>query len=132
VIKHSTRALRLSWKSCYFCSSGIHDGLSASSRVVSTIWVYINVVKSERCASLVSQDEAEKLFNKLVKDCMNKVIIIDYPFSKSSSLSLPLLPPSDEGQRNHMSPTTISKEVREKLSVKDGDFFTYLFTRMDL
>ncbi len=42
-------------------------------------------------------DEAEKLFNRLVKDCINKVIIIDYPFSKSSSL--PLLPPSNEEQQ---------------------------------
>jgi hypothetical protein len=30
-------------------------------------------------------DEAEKLFNKLVKDIINKVIIIDYHLSKPSS-----------------------------------------------
>lgn len=41
--------------------------------------------------------EAEKLFYKLVKDNINK-IIIDYPFSKSSLPSLPLLPASDEGK----------------------------------
>jgi hypothetical protein len=40
-------------------------------------------------------DEAEKLYNKVVKDNINK-IIIDYPFSKSSLPSLPLLPASDE------------------------------------
>jgi hypothetical protein len=37
-------------------------------------------------------NEAEKLFNKLVKDSINKVIITDCTFSKSplsSSLSLP-------------------------------------------
>jgi hypothetical protein len=64
---------------------------------------------NEANASMIV-DEAEKLFNKLVKDCMNKVIIIDYPFSKSSSLSLPLLPPSDEGQRNHRSPTVTTNQ----------------------
>ncbi len=42
-------------------------------------------------------DEAEKLYSKLVKDCINKVIIIDYTFSKPSSL--PLLPPSNEEQQ---------------------------------
>jgi len=42
-------------------------------------------------------EEAEKLFNKLVKDCIEKVIVIDYPFNKSSSL--PLLPPSNEQQQ---------------------------------
>jgi hypothetical protein len=41
--------------------------------------------------------EAEKLFYKLVKDSINK-IIIDYPFSKSSLPSLPLSPASDEGK----------------------------------
>jgi hypothetical protein len=41
-------------------------------------------------------EEAEKLFDKLVKDCINKIIIIDYPFSKSSSL--PLLRPSSNGE----------------------------------
>jgi hypothetical protein len=39
-------------------------------------------------------EEAEKLYNKVVKDCINKIIIADYTFSKSSSL--PLLPPSNE------------------------------------
>jgi hypothetical protein len=44
-------------------------------------------------------EEAEKLYNKIVKDCINKTIIIDYPFSKSSlPSSLPLLPPSNEQQ----------------------------------
>jgi hypothetical protein len=43
-------------------------------------------------------DEAEKLFSKLIKDCVNKVIP-DCTFSKSSfPLSLPLLPPSNEQQ----------------------------------
>jgi hypothetical protein len=42
-------------------------------------------------------DEAEKLFNKVLKDCINKIIIIDYPFSKASSL--PLLPESNEEQQ---------------------------------
>jgi hypothetical protein len=42
-------------------------------------------------------EEAEKLYNNLVKDSINK-IIIDYPFSKSSLPSLPLLPASDEGK----------------------------------
>ena len=37
-------------------------------------------------------DEAEKLFNKVVKDSINKVIA-DCTFSKSP---LPLLPPSNE------------------------------------
>jgi hypothetical protein len=37
-------------------------------------------------------DEAEKLYNKLVKDSINK-IIIDYPFGKSS---LPLLPSNEK------------------------------------
>jgi len=35
-------------------------------------------------------EEAEKLYSKVVKDCINKIIIIDYPLSKP--LSLPLLP----------------------------------------
>jgi hypothetical protein len=39
-------------------------------------------------------DEAEKLFYKIIKDSINKVIT-DYPFSKSP---LPLLPPSNEKQ----------------------------------
>jgi hypothetical protein len=34
-------------------------------------------------------EEAEKLYNNLVKDCTNKVMITDCTFSKSSS-SLPL------------------------------------------
>ena len=42
-------------------------------------------------------DEAEKLYNNLVKDCTNKVIITDCTFSKSSlPSSLPLLPPSNK------------------------------------
>jgi hypothetical protein len=45
----------------------------------------------------IIRGKAEKLFYKLVKDSMNK-IIIDYPFSKSSLPSLPLLPTSHEGK----------------------------------
>jgi hypothetical protein len=41
--------------------------------------------------------EAEKLFNKVVKDCIN-TITTEYAFSKSSS-SLQLLPPSNEEQQ---------------------------------
>jgi hypothetical protein len=45
--------------------------------------------------------EAEKLFYKLVKDCINK-IITDCTFSKSSlPSSLPLLPPSNAEQQSH-------------------------------
>ncbi|MGC2426343.1 MAG: hypothetical protein WA421_04860, partial [Nitrososphaeraceae archaeon] len=43
-------------------------------------------------------NEAEKLYNKLVRDCLNK-IITDYSFSTSSS-SLPLLPQSNEEQKS--------------------------------
>jgi hypothetical protein len=43
-------------------------------------------------------EEAEKLFNKVVKDCIN-TITTECAFSKSSSLSLPLLPPSNEEQQ---------------------------------
>jgi hypothetical protein len=43
--------------------------------------------------------EAEKLYNKVVKDCINKIIFADYTFSKSSSL--PLLPPSNEEQKSY-------------------------------
>ncbi|MGC2428284.1 MAG: hypothetical protein WA421_14690 [Nitrososphaeraceae archaeon] len=52
-------------------------------------------------------EEAEKLYNKVIKDCTNKVII-DCTFSKSSlPSSLRLLPPSNEQQQSHMrsSPT---------------------------
>jgi hypothetical protein len=42
-------------------------------------------------------DEAEKLYNTVVKDSINKIIIVDYPFRKSSSL--PLLPASTEEQQ---------------------------------
>ncbi len=49
-------------------------------------------------------EEAEKLYNKLVKDCVNK-IITDYASSTSSS-SLPLLPSSNEGQQSHLRQTT--------------------------
>ena len=42
-------------------------------------------------------DEAEKLYNTVVKDSINKIIIVDYPFCKSSSL--PLLPASTEEQQ---------------------------------
>jgi hypothetical protein len=42
-------------------------------------------------------DEAEKLYNKLVKDSMNK-IITDHTFSKSSLPSLPFLSASEEEQ----------------------------------
>ena len=44
-------------------------------------------------------EEAEKLFNKVVKDCIN-TITTEYAFSKSSLPStLPLLPPSNEEQQ---------------------------------
>jgi hypothetical protein len=43
-------------------------------------------------------NEAEKLYNKLVRDCLHK-IITDYSFSTSSS-SLPLLPQSNEEQKS--------------------------------
>jgi hypothetical protein len=46
-------------------------------------------------------DEAEKLYSKVVKDSINKVIIIDYTLSKSS---LPLLPPPNEEEQSHSSP----------------------------
>jgi hypothetical protein len=52
-------------------------------------------------------DEAEKLYNKLVRDCLNK-IIMDYAFSTSSSSSLPLLPQSNEEQQSHLSKTNNS------------------------
>ena len=43
-------------------------------------------------------DEAEKLYNKLVRDCLNK-IITDSAFSTSLS-SLPMLPQSNEEQKS--------------------------------
>jgi hypothetical protein len=47
-------------------------------------------------------DEAEKLFYKLIKDSINKVIT-DCTFSKSlSSLPLPLLSPSNEEQQSRV------------------------------
>jgi hypothetical protein len=52
-------------------------------------------------------EEAEKLYNKVIKDCTNKVIT-GCTFSKSSlPSSLRLLPPSNEQQQSHMrsSPT---------------------------
>jgi hypothetical protein len=54
-------------------------------------------------------DEAEKLYNKVVKDCINKAVIIDRPFNKPSSL--PLLPPSNAEQQSHMrsSPIAVNK-----------------------
>jgi hypothetical protein len=57
-------------------------------------------------------DEAEKLFYKLVKDSINKVIT-NSSFSKSSLLpsSLPLLSPSKEEQQSHVksSPTAANQ-----------------------
>jgi hypothetical protein len=45
-------------------------------------------------------NEAEKLFNKLIKDSINKTIT-DHTFSKSPlPSSLPLLPPSNEQQQS--------------------------------
>jgi hypothetical protein len=41
-------------------------------------------------------EEAEKLFNKLVKDSINKVIITDCTFSKSSLPSSLPLPDKEE------------------------------------
>jgi hypothetical protein len=57
-------------------------------------------------------EEAEKLFNKLIKDSINKVIT-DRTFSKSLS-SLPLLQPSDEQQqrRTRSSPTAAVNQTR--------------------
>jgi Fe-S-cluster formation regulator IscX/YfhJ len=57
-------------------------------------------------------EEAEKLFNKPVKDSINKVIT-DRTFSKSLS-SLPLLQPSDEQQqrRTRSSPTAAVNQTR--------------------
>jgi hypothetical protein len=52
-------------------------------------------------------DEAEKLYNNLVKDCTNKVIT-DCTFSKSS---LPLLPPSSEQQSHTRSSPTAANQT---------------------
>jgi hypothetical protein len=66
--------------------------------------------------STIITGEAEKLFYKLVKDSINKVITIiitDCTFSKSSlSSSLPLLSPSDE-QQSHVksSPTAANHRM---------------------
>jgi hypothetical protein len=63
--------------------------------------------------STIITGEAEKLFYKLVKDSINKVIITDCTFSKSSlSSSLPLLSPSDE-QQSHVksSPTAANHRM---------------------
>ncbi len=50
-------------------------------------------------AELGNSRRTEKLYNKVVKKCINKVIIIiDHPLSKPSSL--PLLPLSNEQQEN--------------------------------
>jgi hypothetical protein len=49
--------------------------------------------------AIIITDEAEKLYNKLVRDCLHK-IITDYSLSTSSS-SLPLLPQSNEEQQSH-------------------------------
>jgi hypothetical protein len=66
--------------------------------------------------------EAEKLFYKLVKDSINKVIIIDYPFNKSSSL--PLLPPSNEQQQSHTrsSPTTGAAVNQTRICREENTF----------
>jgi hypothetical protein len=53
---------------------------------------------TETNASIII-DEAQKLFYKLIKYSINKVIT-DYTFSKSSSPSLPLLPLSNEQQQS--------------------------------
>jgi hypothetical protein len=56
---------------------------------------YMSPDNNTEANAAVIVDEAEKLYNKVVKDCINKaIIIIDHPFSKPSSL--PLLSPSNE------------------------------------
>jgi hypothetical protein len=49
-------------------------------------------------------DEAEKLYSKVVKDCINKVNVIDHHLSKASSL--PLLPSPNEEELSHSSSTS--------------------------
>jgi transposase-like protein len=58
-------------------------------------------------------DEAEKLFDKLIKDGINKVIT-DYPFRKSPlPSSLPLLPQSDEQQSHAFQRPPFPKSILE-------------------
>ena len=67
---------------------------------------YMSPDDNTEANAAVIVDEAEKLYNKVVKECINKaIIIIDHPLSKPSSL--PLLPLSNEQQENtRSSPTT--------------------------
>jgi hypothetical protein len=63
---------------------------------------YMSPDNNTEANAAVIVDEAEKLYNKVVKDCINKaIIIIDHPFSKPSSL--PLLSPSNEEQKSYES-----------------------------
>jgi hypothetical protein len=84
-------------------SSSITDYYSSSSQDYTAFYMFGGQIQQQQYSSsdynteanmAVIVEEAEKLFNKLIKDCINKVIT-DCTFSKSSS-SLPLLPPSNE------------------------------------
>jgi hypothetical protein len=57
---------------------------------------YLSPDNNTEANAAIMVGEAEKLFNKLVKDCINKTIT-DHTFSKSS---LPLLPTSNEEQKS--------------------------------
>ena len=62
----------------------------------------------------------EKLYNNLVKDCTNKVIITDCTFSKSIlPSSLPLLPPSNEQQQSHTRSSPITTTTNQTHSKFD-------------
>jgi hypothetical protein len=102
--------------------SSITDYYSSNDQDYTVSYTYgLHIQQQRQCSSpdynteaniAVMIEEAEKLFNKLVKDCINKTIT-DYTFSKSPlPSSLPLLPPSsNEEQQSHVrsSPTAANR-----------------------
>ena len=70
-------------------------------------------------------EEAEKLFNKLVKDSINKVIT-DRTFSKSPlPSSLPLLPPSNE-QQSHTRSNLTAANQSHTYTIKYGAYCSFI------
>ena len=124
----------------YNMSPSITDYSGNKARIICFLYVrtqqqqYSSPDYDTEANAAIIISEAEKLFYKLVKDSINKVIT-DCTFSKSSlPSSFPMLPPSNEQQQSHVDQVQqqlIRSSYREEytfIQSEEEEFFRHLWT----
>jgi hypothetical protein len=71
---------------------------------------------------------AEKRFALIIASSKNNKVITDFTFSKSSSLSLPLLPPSNEEQSHGFQRSTTANHAH---IAKAREEYTFIRSEID-